>query len=264
MLFMSFFLLLLMTEMEIAGSFQTPFFYSPLLKSITRNQPFQQLPFSLQNERSLLQRQPLHCEKDTSTSPDPIGSATAPSSTPVVLPSTSTFSSSSSSSDPLVSSSLLSVLNSIQPDNKWARMNAIRDEIWALKRKQDAKEFDYVYDDFSGKMKKVKKKVKKRKKHNSLKNLSGSAEEYTEEEDEAAKEEKIVFLPPSHKTLCIAELSKLMKVSSNDIIKELLLKDGLLISLNQTLTKEQIVKILQSWKKQWIEADDFLLSEVNE
>jgi hypothetical protein len=87
-----------------------------------------------------------------------------------------------------------------------------------------------------------------------LKNPSASEEELVEQYV-TQKEEEIVILPPSHKTLSIAELSKLMKVSSNDIIKELLVKDGLMISLNQTLTKAQIIKILQTWKKQWQESD---------
>jgi hypothetical protein len=252
---------------EIANSFQAPFLYSPFIKSIShaavsehrtfRKQLLQDFPsifLSLQNNNIRLSLVTSDSEIQSSTLL-PLSNSASASSSPSLPPTTSSPATPSSlSSEFAVSSSLLTILNSINPKNKEARMRAIREEIWALKYKQDAKDFDFVYDDISGKMKKVKKKVKKRNKKNRLKNPSGSEEELVEQY-ETQKEEEIVILPPSHKTLSIAELSKLMKVSSNDIIKELLVKDGLMISLNQTLTKAQIIKILQTWKKQWQESD---------
>jgi small GTP-binding protein len=128
------------------------------------------------------------------------------------------------------------------------RFQRIRDDILLEKGRSDQRDYEWKEDVMTGRLRRVKKKSKKRKRKK-----GGEAIK-----EESWKDFAAVMIDPSEiiplpldESFSIPTLARISKVETSEIMKYLLMNEGLMININQIISRDIAIKLLTAWKRPW-------------
>jgi GTP-binding protein EngB required for normal cell division len=140
------------------------------------------------------------------------------------------------------------------------RFQSIRDEILLEKGRSLERDYEWKENVMTGELRRVKKKSKKKKKKKGGK---------TAEEEPSWKESSsTLMIDPSEiiplpfdSSFTIPTLARISKIEASDIIKHLLMNEGLMININQIISRDIAIKLLTAWKRPWRDENEEEMEE---